>query len=30
VESYAEEIPQAVTKAKNNKTFEGRIAVGIR
>ena len=29
VESYAGEIPQAATKAKNDKRFEGRIAVGI-
>ena len=29
MESYAGEIPQAATKAKNDKRFEGRIAVGI-
>jgi len=29
VESYAEEIPQAATKAKNDRRFEGRIAIGI-
>ena len=29
MESCGEEIPQAVTKVKNDKTFEGHIAVGI-
>ena len=29
MESYAGEIPQAATKAKNDDRFEGRIAVGI-
>ena len=29
MESYAEEIPQAAAKAKNDGRFEGRIAVDI-
>ena len=29
MESYAGEIPQAATKARNDNRFEGRIAVGI-
>ena len=29
MESHAGEIPQAARKAKNEKRFEGRIAVGI-
>jgi len=29
LESYAGEIPQSATKAKNDKRFEGRIALGI-
>ena len=30
MESYAGEIPQAAAEAKNDKRYEGRIAVGIR
>ena len=29
MESYAGEVPQAAAKARNDKRFEGRIAVGI-